>query len=527
MRLILLALASVVALALPAQAETRPRAPLEPQRGALLGASVARDRFGEFERLVRHRLGIWHKWKCWDCPFPTAADERAAARGRILLFTWSPERRGADVSIDSIIDGSRDAWIRRQARAARTFGRPFYLRWGWEMNGFWSSWGCQPARFVTAWRRVWDLFRDEGATNVVWVWAPNWEGVCKNGAPDAGSYGPYWPGGRYVDWVGVSGYNRVIPWHSLAFLTSRARSFGARHAKPVMIAETASLEDGPGRKAAWITAGRRAMKRWPNVGALVWFHRGPTVEKPLEWRVNTSRSALRAFRALADDPYFRWRGDSAPPTVRAPAATFGAQISPGSVPVQIRWSAADASCVYNQRLQESVNGGAFGSVRLTTPTSRTEVRTQYRGRRYRYRVRASDCAGNVSTYKTGTSYTLGIDDDTSGRVTYSAGWGSHTTDNVYGGSTRWANSAGQTATYSFFGRRAAWVAITGPDRGQAMIYVDGAYATTVDLYAPAWSKRRVVFQHGWATTGAHRIDVVGVGTPGRPRVDVDAFLRMY
>lgn len=111
----------------------------------------------------------------------------------------------------------------------------------------------------------------------------------------------------YVDWVGIDGYNwgttrEWSSWESLDSLIGRAyRAFAGR--KPLMIAEVSSAESG-GNKGAWITSAARALKaRFPAVRALVWFH----IDKETDWRIDSSPSALRSFRALAADPYFRAR----------------------------------------------------------------------------------------------------------------------------------------------------------------------------------------------------------------------------
>src|SRR5438477_654456 len=62
--------------------------------------------------------------------------------------------------------------------------------------------GHDPARYIAAWRRIHDRFVAAGATNVVWVWAPNVTDV--EGGPETMAY---YPGDAYVDWTGVDGYN--------------------------------------------------------------------------------------------------------------------------------------------------------------------------------------------------------------------------------------------------------------------------------------------------------------------------------
>ena len=68
-----------------------------------------------------------------------------------------------------------------------------------------------------------------------------------------------------------------------------------------MVAETASCEEG-GSKARWISNARRAIKsRLDNIKAIVWFDS----VRECDWRATSSRAALRAFRALAADRYFK------------------------------------------------------------------------------------------------------------------------------------------------------------------------------------------------------------------------------
>ncbi len=67
------------------------------------------------------------------------------------------------------------------------------------MNAGWFPWGVgtngnTTTDYVTAWRHIHDIFEQEGATNVRWVWAPN----VKPGLPTP--YAELYPGDDYVDW---------------------------------------------------------------------------------------------------------------------------------------------------------------------------------------------------------------------------------------------------------------------------------------------------------------------------------------
>jgi len=46
---------------------------------------------------------------------------------------------------------------------------------------------------------------------------------------------------------------------------------------------------------------------------------------------------------------------------------------------------------------------------------------------------------------------------------------------------------------------------------------------TVNTWASQLGVRAVVWSRAWARTGTHTIRIVVMATPGRPRVDVDAF----
>ena len=82
-------------------------------------------------------------------------------------------------------------------------------------------------------------------------------------------------------------------------------------------------------------------------------------------------------------------------------------------------------------------------------------------------------------------------------------------------------------TFRFTGRAFAIVAPKGPTRGSFKLYVDGVLVGTVDLHrsssrSPASSSRR----RPGASSAAHEVKLVVVGTKGHPRVDVDALLVM-
>ncbi|HXZ72785.1 MAG TPA: glycosyl hydrolase [Streptosporangiaceae bacterium] len=163
-------------------------------------------------------------------PFATAA----AAHGAVPLVQMEPR----NVSLAAIAEGKYDAYLSQFAVHVKAYGHPVIMSFGHEMNGFWYPWAnrhTSPATFVAAWRHIVTLFRDLGARNVTWLWTANIIDNRNNRIP---SPRPWWPGGSYVNWVGIDGYYQKP---SFAF----APLFGPTIAnvrtfthKPILIAET-------------------------------------------------------------------------------------------------------------------------------------------------------------------------------------------------------------------------------------------------------------------------------------------------
>ena len=78
-------------------------------------------------------------------------------------------------------NGAVDSYIRAYARDVRGYGKPVLITpFVAEFNGTWW-WAVSPDMnhglttddFVQAWRRVVDIFRAVGASNVSWAWIVN------------------------------------------------------------------------------------------------------------------------------------------------------------------------------------------------------------------------------------------------------------------------------------------------------------------------------------------------------------------
>jgi hypothetical protein len=245
---------------------------------------------------------------CDYYPFPGEEMETIRSHGAIPFFSWSSQsipstEEQPDYQLSDVISGRYDAFIRDWAQDARRWGRPFFLRFNWEMNGDWFPWaedanGNRPGEFVRAWRHVHDIFTAAGATNPIWVWCPNVDFEDKFRGLRS-----LYPGNDYVEWTCLDGYNSGTN----PAKHDRWRSFDQlyRHSyeeivteiaptKPMVLGEIASSEQG-GSKAQWISEMLRDLPtEYPKVRGLVWFDK---FENGMDWPIETSASAVAAFAA--------------------------------------------------------------------------------------------------------------------------------------------------------------------------------------------------------------------------------------
>lgn len=252
---------------------------------------------------------------CVMTRFPLTPLENARRYGAIPVFSWnsaaSPETVNQSAfTLSTVISGQYDAYIREFATKAKEWGKPFFLRFNWEMNGDWFPWGerangNRPGEYVRAWRHVHDIFAEVGATNPIWVWCPNVD--FEDSLQDLGSL---YPGDDYVEWTCLDGYNsgtnpaKRDRWRSFDQLYRRTYDEVVKQiapTKPMVLGEIASTEQG-GSKAQWIADMLAALpSEYPKVRGLVWFDK---FENGMDWPIETSQSAIDAFAAGIRGPRF-------------------------------------------------------------------------------------------------------------------------------------------------------------------------------------------------------------------------------
>jgi cellulose synthase (UDP-forming) len=264
------------------------------------------------------RPRIVHTFQQWWGPIRTAPIvwmREVAAQGAVPMITWEPWNKPFGSVHDpnqrpevlrDIAAGRYDGYVRRFARKVAAFRNPVMIRFAHEMNGNWYPWSVgigsnTPRRFVRAWRHVHNVFEREGALNVSWVWSIE---AFAGGTPTPRStLWHYYPGKRYVDWVGLSGFNWGPAHHNGGWLSfrdvfKRVYPVVAGFNKPVMIAETGT--DTSRDANLWM---RHALKTvetdYARVKALVFYDARNPVQ---DFRFNDRASS--GLRAAARGPFW-------------------------------------------------------------------------------------------------------------------------------------------------------------------------------------------------------------------------------
>lgn len=163
-------------------------------------------------------------------------------------------------------------------------------------TGGWYSWQDRPQEYKQAFRYVYNIFKEEGAQNVKFVWSPNYI------PSELAILEKYYPGDEYVDWIGIDGYN----WGNQSFddifytiyqnIVQNKNIFGD---KKIMLGEFASAQGS--LKGEWIEdAFKKIKEKYPKIEAFYWFN----IDKERDWRVNSSPESLAAFRRAMSDYYF-------------------------------------------------------------------------------------------------------------------------------------------------------------------------------------------------------------------------------
>ena len=259
------------------------------------------------EDTLKTTFPLIHIYTAWgsksEQKFPASQVEDIKGMGSIPVITWEPWLSAFDDKIHTelkplqtrdkegltdITNGTYDFYIKKWAAQAKKVKTPIFLRLAHEMNDpYRYPWGPQnnaSKDFVTAWQHIHNLFKKEGATNVIWIWSPH---------PAYGLFQEYYPGDEYVDYVGIGtlNYGPVVNW---AKWWTFDEIFGNYYKdlsafnKPIMLNEFASLSFGGSRSKWYSDALKNIPVKYPLVKSILYFHfdaDNTTTQQVLDWTI--------------------------------------------------------------------------------------------------------------------------------------------------------------------------------------------------------------------------------------------------
>lgn len=268
-----------------------------------------------YEVAAGKRQGICHYGQSWAMadgtlrPWYSNVVEGVRTRGAIPLVDWSPWQTNISpitsqprFSLAAIARGDHDAYIRSYAAAAASWGKPVMLRPMWEMNGTWFPWseatnGNSAGQYVQAWRRIVDVARSAGGTNITWVWCPN--AIYPGSLPLAGLY----PGDDYVDWLGIDAYAGGVNFADVPFAQMIKPTYDAVCAlspRPVALCEWGYALAA--KRPAWLKDALARVFDFPRLKMICYFMWGIATEGM--WDFRQDAASMDAWKQGLADPRY-------------------------------------------------------------------------------------------------------------------------------------------------------------------------------------------------------------------------------
>lgn len=203
-----------------------------------------------------------HEYVYWD--YPQGVDQaitKSQRQSQFPLLTIEPRHREGLLTANLLLDTSQGVYDQEILAVAQAIKKhapqKIMFRWGHEMDlcGVYDWSTCVAPDFISAYRHVVDLMRQQGVENVLYVWSPG----GNSNAPE------FYPGDDYVDYVAMTllvaeDWDKLFnaaPPYPQAFETAFVPRYNrlAQFQKPVFIAEMGiSYSDPKINRTPWLTA---------------------------------------------------------------------------------------------------------------------------------------------------------------------------------------------------------------------------------------------------------------------------------
>jgi len=226
--------------------------------------------------------------------------------GSVLMVTWEPWDAQTKELIDyeALMKGKYDPYIEEFASRIKAVDKDVYIRFAHEMNGDWYPWSAAKIgayRYIAMYKYMKDAFDRAEARNARWVFSINWEDV-----PAGNSFESAYPGGTYVDYFGIDGYNwgdtqSWSKWMTFEQLfKKRYDEIASTFEAPIIITEFGSTSHG-GNKARWIRDAMSNMKKMCRIRGFILFN----VNKETDWGFAAGSECEKDLQKALADAYFK------------------------------------------------------------------------------------------------------------------------------------------------------------------------------------------------------------------------------
>jgi hypothetical protein len=297
---------------------------------------VTRAAIEKFEkRAGKHQAVIAYEDSWGEQHFSEKTARAITEYGAVPLIFWSPwdkpyttGRIPDKFNLYNILGGMWDDYIDQWAEAAKNFGNPLLVSWGFEMNDDRFPWSVYyygggqddftqkasgyfgPELFKQAYRYVVNRVRAKGVHNIQWVFQ-----VASDAYPSGrwNRYVVYYPGSKYVDWLGLSFYeNSPGVAHGDTFYRMCKKPYDELRkmdpSKPVMIARwETGIYPAAKNKPLWLQKAFADLKEhFPRIKMAVYRHeRIKSKNAPNDnSRDGSSSEALKVYRQEMENSYW-------------------------------------------------------------------------------------------------------------------------------------------------------------------------------------------------------------------------------
>jgi len=154
-------------------------------------------------------ISLYLAWeKNIESNFPQLLIDSIYKQKSIPMITWEPwlnsfkDELNDSIHVYELIEaGYFDNYITSFSEKLKNLHRPVFLRFAHEFDNPFYPWYVNgddaSIKFKKAWIHTYEIFKNNNARNVIWIWNPR----------QSDNMASFYPGKEYIDWIGVNTLN--------------------------------------------------------------------------------------------------------------------------------------------------------------------------------------------------------------------------------------------------------------------------------------------------------------------------------